>query len=308
MGTSPASTQIVQALTIGFGLCFRRFWPRMQEYQSSLVDLANRIARLEDALRISHGRYSNEPHPLLDEDRLRIKEPFLSRSRENSDSPEASPISHQASNDGVDANKLILSLDTMSVSGLGRFNYAGPAAWTNVSIFLGRVLFEALCLQTSTAPKGLEFKTHPCMTQLTYYVLQSKYSLTAGHQAVLAALLPPKIRFMAACFTHSLLPGPEEELQDSLATLRCFLPASEEAVKLKVIFYRTCTFAHDPIPEETFDIIFSVVYDTPWNTSGWDMARIHHAHAVMFMLLALASACDTTLPEFVRALVFYSCM
>jgi hypothetical protein len=304
MGTSPTSTQIVQTLTIGFGSCFRRFWPRMQEYQSSLVDLANRIAQLEDALRISHGRYSNEPHPLLDEDGLRIKEPFLSRFRETSDSPEASPISHQASNDGEDANKLVLSLDTLSISGLGRFNYAGPAAWTNVSIFLRSKPFFYNLLQLLKVSSS----KHPCMTQLTYFVLQFTYSLTAGHQAVLAALLPPKIRFMATCFTHSLLASPEEELRDSLATLRCFLPASEEAVKLKVIFYRTCTFAHDPIPEETFDVIFSVVYETSWNTSGWDMARIHHAHAVMFMLLALASACDTTLPEFVRALIFYSCM
>jgi hypothetical protein len=126
--------------------------------------------------------------------------------------------------------------------------------------------------------------------------------LTAEHQTVVTAL-PPEISFIAAFFTHSLLDGPDNELRDRLATLRCFLPGSEEVVRLKVIFYRACTFAHDPVPEETFDVIFSAVYETPWNTSGWDEARILHVHAVMFMLLALASAYDAALPPHVSALV-----
>jgi hypothetical protein len=122
---------------------------------------------------------------------------------------------------------------------------------------------------------------------------------------VLAAL-PPEISFIAACFTHSLLPGPDqEESRDRLATLRCFLPASEEVLRLKVIFYRACTSAHDPVPEEAFDVVFSAVYEAPLNTSSWDEARVLHVHAVMFMFLALASAYDTALPAFVGVLFLY---
>jgi hypothetical protein len=143
------------------------------------------------------------------------------------------------------------------------------------------------------------------LTRLTFS-LQSNYSLAAGHQTVLAALLPPEISFIATCFTHSLLAGPEEELRDRLATLRCFLPSFEDAIKLKAIFYKTCTFAQDPVPEETFDIIFSAVYETPWNTSGCDVARVLHMHAVVFMFLALASTYDISLPASVSTLVLYS--
>jgi hypothetical protein len=144
------------------------------------------------------------------------------------------------------------------------------------------------------------------MLDLTHGVLQFARSLpTAGHQAVLAAL-PPEISFIAACFTHSLLPGPNKELRDRLATLRCFLPGSEEVARLKVIFYRACTFAHDPVPEEIFDVIFGAVYEIPWNTSDWDEARVLHVHAVMFMFFALASAHDPALPAFVGVLVVFS--
>jgi hypothetical protein len=162
-----APTPKVQVLTIAFCCYFRRFWPRMYEYQNSLVDLANRIAQLEDALRVSHGRYSNEPHPLLDEDQLRIKEPFLRQVRQSSDPSISSPGSHQATSDGTGLDELTVSLDTFSVSELGRSNYIGPAAWTNVGAFLGRVPFKALCLQPSIAPKGSESTPYVRLIQLT---------------------------------------------------------------------------------------------------------------------------------------------
>jgi hypothetical protein len=111
---------------------------------------------------------------------------------------------------------------------------------------------------------------------------------------------------MAACFTHSLLSFPNNESQDRLATLRCFLPASEEVMRLKAIFYTACISAHDPVPEESFELVFSAVYEVPWSTSDGDEARILHMHAVMFMFLALASAYDPALPPHVSPLVLYS--
>jgi hypothetical protein len=100
----------------------------------------------------------------------------------------------------------------------------------------------------------------------------------------------------------------DKENQDRLATLRCFLPASEDVVRLKAIFYRACTFVHDPVPEETFELVYNAVYDAPWSVSGWDQARILHVHAVMFMFLALGSAYDTALPANVSATVLCSCI
>jgi hypothetical protein len=118
---------------------FRRFWPRMIEYQTSLADLADRIAQLEDALRISHARHSTEPHPLLNEAGIRVKEPFLRQARETLDSRESSAAGHRASSpktdDGtdVDIDNLSVSLDTFSVSEFGRSKYIGPGGWLSVS-------------------------------------------------------------------------------------------------------------------------------------------------------------------------------
>jgi hypothetical protein len=127
----------VQALTTAVDLYFRRFWPRMHEYQISLADLARRIAQLEDALRVSHERHSKEPHPLLDEDRLRIKEPFLRQAAETPDSFKSNSTSSQASSpanhDGADAEGLSESLDSLSVTEFGRSRYNGAVALSSVS-------------------------------------------------------------------------------------------------------------------------------------------------------------------------------
>jgi hypothetical protein len=127
----------VQTLTTAVDLYLRRFWPRMHEYQISLADLARRIAQLEDALRVSHERHSKEPHPLLDEDRLRIKEPFLRQTGETPDSVKSSSTSPQASSpanhDGADADGLSESLDSLSVTEFGRSKYHGPVALSSVS-------------------------------------------------------------------------------------------------------------------------------------------------------------------------------
>jgi hypothetical protein len=104
----------------------------MYEYQTSLADLADRIAELEEALRVSHKRYSRTTHPLLDEDRLRIKDPFLRQARETSNSPTSSVSGIR---DDTNTDELVESFDTLSVSGLGRSNYIGPAAWSSVSAF-----------------------------------------------------------------------------------------------------------------------------------------------------------------------------
>jgi hypothetical protein len=306
MGTSPASKPKASNAKGRVILLLRRFWPRMQEYQTSLADLADRISQLEEALRILHERYSQGSHPLLDEDRLRIKEPFLRQARGTPDPPETVPVGHQASSARNDdhANELAVSLETLSVSELGRSRYTGTGGWLSVSVFHHRVPFEAIAHDPLQYLKVLNQNTG--MLDTAHVVLQTESSPADGHRTVLA-VLPPEISFIAACFTHSLLPGPEKELQGRLATIRCFLPASEEVLRFKAIFYSTCTFVHDPVPEETFDSVFTNVYESPWSTSGWDEDRVLHVHAVMFMFLSLASVYDTALPLHVSGLVSYPC-
>jgi hypothetical protein len=133
----------------------------MHEYQNSLVNLANCIAQLEDALRVSHGRHSNEPHPLLDEDQLRIKEPFLRQVRQ---SPDPLTSSGAGSSNDIGPNELAASLDTLSITESGRSKYIGPTAWSSVSASLGRIPFQILFSMPSLVSKGPEFCPQVCLT------------------------------------------------------------------------------------------------------------------------------------------------
>jgi hypothetical protein len=154
MGTFSAPMPNVQVLTIAFCCHLRRFWPRVYEYQNSLVDLANRIAQLEDALRVSHGRHTNEPHPLLDEDQLRIKEPFLRQVRQSPDPPTSSGA---GSSNNIGSNELAVSLDTLSITESGRSKYIGPTAWSSVSVSLDQIPFQVLFSLPFLVSQGSEF-------------------------------------------------------------------------------------------------------------------------------------------------------
>ena len=41
-----------------------------------ILELSTRVRELEDALTVSHGTWSSDPHPLLRDDLLRIKNPL----------------------------------------------------------------------------------------------------------------------------------------------------------------------------------------------------------------------------------------
>ncbi|KAF9449957.1 hypothetical protein P691DRAFT_666328 [Macrolepiota fuliginosa MF-IS2] len=47
-----------------------------QELHEKIAELANRVRELEDALRGSHSQISNEPHPLLSDELLKVKAPL----------------------------------------------------------------------------------------------------------------------------------------------------------------------------------------------------------------------------------------
>ena len=88
-----------------------------QDLHEKIHELSSRVRELEDGLRASHSQHSNETHPLLSEDLLRIKAPLQ---RENLSSA-ANGNSDEQGGDVVD------SFGSLSISDSGRTNYFGQA-------------------------------------------------------------------------------------------------------------------------------------------------------------------------------------
>ncbi|EKM50390.1 uncharacterized protein PHACADRAFT_263672 [Phanerochaete carnosa HHB-10118-sp] len=106
------------SLTTGKGNRATRFvLASTQDLHEKIHELSNRVRELEDGLRASHSQHSNETHPLLSEDLLRIKAPLQ---RENLSST-TNGNSDEPGGDVVD------SFGSLSISDSGRTNYFGQA-------------------------------------------------------------------------------------------------------------------------------------------------------------------------------------
>ncbi|KAI0343143.1 hypothetical protein BDW22DRAFT_1329101 [Trametopsis cervina] len=88
-----------------------------QDLHEKIHELSNRVRELEDGLRASHSQHSQNTHPLLSEDLLRIKAPIQ---REGLGATSSGPGGEQES-DVVD------SFGSLAISDTGRTNYFGQA-------------------------------------------------------------------------------------------------------------------------------------------------------------------------------------
>jgi hypothetical protein len=88
-----------------------------QDLHDKINELANRVRELEDGLRISHSQHTQDPHPLLSEDLLRIKAPLQ---REG--------LGASSSNPGGDLEgDVVEAFGTLAISDTGRTSYFGQA-------------------------------------------------------------------------------------------------------------------------------------------------------------------------------------
>ena len=96
-----------------------------QDLHEKIQELANRVRELEDGLRASHSQNSNEQHPLLSEDLLRIKAPIQREglTATNGDS---------SLNDGQGPD-VVDSFGSLNISDNGRTKYFGQATSSWVS-------------------------------------------------------------------------------------------------------------------------------------------------------------------------------
>ncbi|KAF7309613.1 Fungal-trans domain-containing protein [Mycena indigotica] len=92
-----------------------------QELHEKIGELANRVRELEDALRVSHSHISNDGHPLLTEELLRIKAPL------QREVPALRNIPHSAQDEEHNPD-VVDAFGSLSISMSGGAKYFGTTA------------------------------------------------------------------------------------------------------------------------------------------------------------------------------------
>lgn len=203
-----------------------------QDLHQKIEELSNRVRELEDGLRQSHGMHSQETHPLLSEDLLRIKAPLqrenLSVANGNSDEP---------GGDVVD------SFGSLSISDTGRTNYFGQAtsSWVRTII---------LCIWPHRSDTATTvFLTGTTTHTLTYLDSLLRVRQNEQHEqekedrlGALRKILPAEILAMSGFFPIAPnLPATPDLAQDRgtrLKSIYWYLPPADEAADLRHIYFQ----------------------------------------------------------------------
>jgi hypothetical protein len=104
-----------------------------QDLHVKINDLSHRVRSLEDALRSAYSVVSEEPHPLLTDDLLKIKHPIQRDSSGGSQHQASSPPPDDRSSP-PDAH-IVDAVGSLSVSDAGRTQYFGHSANSWVCCF-----------------------------------------------------------------------------------------------------------------------------------------------------------------------------
>ncbi|KAK0202818.1 fungal-specific transcription factor domain-containing protein [Desarmillaria ectypa] len=229
-----------------------------QELHEKISDLANRVRELEDALRSSHSRLSSDPHPLLSDELLRIKAPLQREPPSTRNADNSSQKEEENNPDVVDA------FGSLSLSLSGGAKYYGQTA-------------------------------------NSWYFLQNEDGDDDGyedHMLNLQNILSPEILARAASFPISAVPHPLHEGSTSIQNLFWYLPPADKAAELRSIYYTNAAWMYNPIPQESFDFeVYHQFYDTS-NLPSADDPLLPHRLSLMFMILAIGTLMDTSLPAY----------
>ncbi|KAJ7746905.1 fungal-specific transcription factor domain-containing protein [Mycena maculata] len=229
-----------------------------QELHEKISELANRVRELEDALRSSHSHLSNEQHPLLSEELLRIKAPLQREVPAFRNQQPGSSIKEEEHNpDVVDA------FGSLSISLSGGAKYFGTTA--NSWYFL----------QNETA-EGEEPED--------------------DHLTSLQSVLPLHILTRAAAFPISPVVPPHEG--ESLRAFFWYLPPGAKAAALRDIYFTHAAWMYAPISPESFEAeVYSQFYD-PSVAPPADQPLYAHRLSLMFIVLAIGALMDTSEPAY----------
>lgn len=129
-------------------------------------------------------------------------------------------------------------------------------------------------------------------------------------------ILPPEILARAASFPISAVPHTLNAESVSIQNLFWYLPPADKAAELRSIYYTNAAwmyvypwivtpvtdaiycYRYNPIPQESFDFeVYHQFYDTS-NVPSADDPLLPHRLSLMFMILAIGTLMDTSLPAY----------
>lgn len=118
------------------------------------------------------------------------------------------------------------------------------------------------------------------------------------HMLNLQNILPPEILARAASFPISAVPHTLNAESVSIQNLFWYLPPADKAAELRSIYYTNAAWMYNPIPQESFDFeVYHQFYDTS-NVPSADDPLLPHRLSLMFMILAIGTLMDTSLPAY----------
>jgi hypothetical protein len=231
-----------------------------QELHEKISELSNRVRHLEDALRFDHSQLTQEQHPLLAEELLKLKAPLQREPTTAKNQPNGAAKEDEPHPDVVDAFGSL----SISISGKAKFFGQTANSW--------------LFLQNETSEDDT-----PDASQANMHNLQS--------------FLPPPILARASALTITPTPPGVSQPIDPL-DLFWYLPPSERAMELRDIYYRQAAWMYNPVSLDMFNFeIWSQIYP-PHPGLPADEPLLSHRLSILFMILAIGSLADTSLPPY----------
>ncbi|KAI0091791.1 fungal-specific transcription factor domain-containing protein [Irpex rosettiformis] len=231
--------------------------PNTQDLHEKINELSNRVRELEDGLRTSHSQHSQDSHPLLSEELLRIKAP-LQREGLGASS---------ATTNGDENGDVVEHFGSLAISDNGRTSYFGQAT--------GSFYFLQNEEQQQEEPRQ--------------YTREDRAT-------ALKNLLPAEVLSLAGLFPVAPNIPPNEELDktrmEKLLRLYWCLPPAEEAADLRHIYFQHAAWMYNIMSLEQFN---EHVYDQFYNPNAAPPVNdiyLSHQLGLMFMVLAIGSLMD----------------
>lgn len=269
-----------------------------------ITDLSHRVRSLEDALRACQAQLTDEPHPLLHDELLKIKHP-LQRS-DNMPRPHGQPPTPPDDGYGMKEEQDVPTVDqegSLSVSEAGRTKYYGQSANSYVKLILPLPLCHLTnaFLVPSVLPHR-EIRSTSALHPSAHLILPQNEDPETGDAddrwPSLRHLLPNELLSMTGTFPMTLLSSPAVaggQGKPLIESLYWHLPETTRAAELRDVYYSHAAWMYNCVPRAQFDEeIYAVFYEG--NPAGLEDEHLGHRLAVLFMIFAIGSQVDQRLP------------
>jgi len=271
-----------------------------EQLHEKIYEMSNRIRQLEDALAILQSTVSDQRHPLLTDELLKIK--FGSEAINAREMP--------AEEKDTATNKSIDALGTLTLGSSGEMQYFGRSAGSEVRLHCGHIVFDSLCNHCAV-------DSHDGLSEFSHRgnIIDNNRQQRAGEEADDSSdedqegnNTPHDVFFeiekLANLFPFTTKSRPN--LHGGLQLVETFLPPYERASELCDLYIKHGSYFFRPIkPDDLLEGLFPAIYnkrkdqsqalDSAHATEGHTRdGYTPHALATLYFVFALGCLLDLT--------------